>query len=159
MPGADLSALFSSFMPLVKEYMGAAYGACNMCSEPAIPIPCSKCGQRTCLSHAFISGDVVTRRAMPKVLCSRCYDAIEVVGADGREWKPPGVADVKKERVEWACKVLGVDEKASKAAIKKRYRELAAKYHPDKNPGDGAAEAAFKQVQQAMEALKDAGRA
>ena len=154
----DLSSLLGTFLPLVKEYMGASFGACNMCSEPATPIPCSKCGERTCLTHAYISGEIVTRRALPKILCSRCYDAIEVEG--GRQYREaPKVVDVKKERFAWACSVFGVKQNASKAAIKKRYKELCVKYHPDKNPGDGAAAAAFKQVQQAMEALKDAGKA
>ena len=50
-------------------------------------------------------------------------------------------------------KVLGVGSDASQDAIKKAYRKLAKKYHPDKNRGDDAAEARFKEVQQAYDVL------
>jgi curved DNA-binding protein len=51
--------------------------------------------------------------------------------------------------------VLGVDKKASQDDIKKAYRKLAVKYHPDKNAGDKAAEAKFKEVAEAYEVLGD----
>jgi len=51
--------------------------------------------------------------------------------------------------------VLGVDRKASPADIKKAYRKLARKYHPDLNPGDKAAESRFKEIQEAYNVLSD----
>lgn len=51
--------------------------------------------------------------------------------------------------------VLGVPRNADKAAIRKAYRELAIKYHPDKNPDDKAAEEKFKEAAEAYEVLGD----
>ena len=51
--------------------------------------------------------------------------------------------------------VLGVARTATDDEIKKSYRKLAVKFHPDKNPGDKAAEEQFKELGQAYEALSD----
>jgi molecular chaperone DnaJ len=52
-------------------------------------------------------------------------------------------------------KALGVDKKATADEIKKAYRKLARRYHPDRNPGDKAAEERFKEVSQAHDVLGD----
>ena len=52
--------------------------------------------------------------------------------------------------------VLGVDKSASAEEIKKAYRKLAVKYHPDKNPGDKEAEEKFKEAAEAYSILSDA---
>ncbi len=51
--------------------------------------------------------------------------------------------------------VLGVERDASEEDIKKAYRKLAVKYHPDKNPGDKTAEEKFKELGEAYEALSN----
>jgi molecular chaperone DnaJ len=51
--------------------------------------------------------------------------------------------------------VLGVERGASEEDVKKAYRKLAVKYHPDKNPSDKAAEEKFKELGEAYEALSD----
>lgn len=52
-------------------------------------------------------------------------------------------------------KTLGVDKKASAEEIKKAHRKLVRQYHPDRNPGDAAAEEKFKQIQAAYDVLGD----
>ena len=49
--------------------------------------------------------------------------------------------------------VLGVSKSANVKEIKKAYRKLAIKYHPDKNPGDKAAEEKFKEAAEAYDVL------
>jgi len=51
--------------------------------------------------------------------------------------------------------ILGVDKKATQDEIKKAYRKLAKKYHPDANPGNKASEEKFKEVNEAYEVLGD----
>lgn len=55
-------------------------------------------------------------------------------------------------------KVLGVSKTATQDEIKKAFRKLAMKYHPDKNAGDKTAEAKFKEVNEAHEVIGDPGK-
>ena len=50
---------------------------------------------------------------------------------------------------------LGVSRDADDKALKSAFRKMAMKYHPDRNPDDATAEAKFKEVGEAYEALKD----
>jgi len=53
-------------------------------------------------------------------------------------------------------RTLGVKANATEAELKKAFRELAKQYHPDRNPGDAAAEARFREIAEAWEVLGDA---
>jgi molecular chaperone DnaJ len=53
---------------------------------------------------------------------------------------------------------LGIEKSASEDDIKKAYRRMAMKYHPDKNPGDKTAEEKFREATEAYEILKDPQR-
>lgn len=61
------------------------------------------------------------------------------------------MAETKRDYYE----VLGVDKNADEAALKKAYRALAKKYHPDMNPGDKEAEKKFKEASEAYAVLSD----
>ncbi len=61
------------------------------------------------------------------------------------------MAETKRDYYE----VLGVDKNADEAALKKAYRQLAKKYHPDMNPGDTEAEKKFKEASEAYAVLSD----
>jgi curved DNA-binding protein len=52
-------------------------------------------------------------------------------------------------------RALGIDNEATQEEIKKAYRNLAVKYHPDKNPGNNQAEERFKEISEAYEVLGD----
>ena len=54
--------------------------------------------------------------------------------------------------------VLGIQKGASDSEIKKAYRQVAKKYHPDMNPGDKEAEAKFKEATEAYEVLSDSDK-
>ena len=54
--------------------------------------------------------------------------------------------------------VLNIERTASGDEVKRSYRRLAMKYHPDRNPGDTEAEAAFKEAAEAYEVLSDSER-
>lgn len=54
--------------------------------------------------------------------------------------------------------ILGVPESATTEEIKRAYRELAKKHHPDKNPGDSSANDRFREIRQAFEVLVDPAR-
>ena len=51
--------------------------------------------------------------------------------------------------------VLGLKKGASDSEIKKAFRKMAMKYHPDKNPGDKSAEEKFKEINEAYAVLSD----
>jgi len=52
-------------------------------------------------------------------------------------------------------KILNVNKNASESEIKKAYRKLAMKYHPDRNKGDKSAEEMFKKISEAYAVLSD----
>ena len=54
--------------------------------------------------------------------------------------------------------ILGVGKSAAADEIKKAYRKVAMQYHPDRNPGDKAAEEKFKEAAEAYEVLSDADK-
>ena len=80
---------------------------------------------------------------------------------DGRSGKESLLLKLRKEEFLMAAKqdyykVLGIDKNADDKTIKKAYRKLAKKYHPDMNPGNAAAEQKFKEVTEAYNVLSDA---
>ncbi|KGQ10448.1 DnaJ subfamily C member 7 [Beauveria bassiana D1-5] len=63
--------------------------------------------------------------------------------------------ELKKSQRKDYYKIMGLEKDASPDEIKKAYRKMAVKLHPDKNPGDEEAEAKFKDMQEAYETLSD----
>ena len=74
-----------------------------------------------------------------------------MVPLTNRKGKNKEMAETKRDYYE----VLGVPKNADEAALKKAYRVLAKKYHPDANPGDKEAEAKFKEASEAYSVLSD----
>ena len=74
-----------------------------------------------------------------------------MVPITNRKGKNKEMAETKRDYYE----VLGVPKDADEAALKKAYRVLAKKYHPDANPGDKEAEAKFKEASEAYSVLSD----
>ena len=74
-----------------------------------------------------------------------------MVPLTNRKGKNKEMAETKRDYYE----VLGVPKDADEAALKKAYRVLAKKYHPDANPGDKEAEAKFKEASEAYRVLSD----
>lgn len=63
--------------------------------------------------------------------------------------------ELKKSQRKDYYKIMGIEKDAGPDEIKRAYRKMAVKLHPDKNPGDSEAEAKFKDMQEAYETLSD----
>ena len=103
-------------------------------------------------------------RPLPGVQSSwRCRPEPDELTGERRESHPAALSMQDKQRKtegggavasqDWFdkdfYKVLGVSKDVTPAELKKVYRKLARKYHPDSNPGDAAAEAKFKEISEA----------
>jgi molecular chaperone DnaJ len=78
--------------------------------------------------------------------------AVRTSGAGEKNTKETGLKIMSEKDY---YKLLGVDKKASADDIKKAYRKLAMKYHPDQNKGNAEAEEKFKEISHAYDVLKD----
>jgi molecular chaperone DnaJ len=72
----------------------------------------------------------------------------------GARGNAPGGGESRVQKRDY-YEVLGVGKSASPDEVKKAFRQLAFKYHPDKNPGNAEAEASFKEVSEAYDVLSD----
>src|SRR5213075_2331462 len=81
---------------------------------------------------------------------SQCHG----LGVRERDEVRMSVAATKRDYYE----ILGVTRTATVEEIKRSYRRLAMKYHPDRNPGDAEAEVRFKECAEAYEVLSDDGK-
>jgi DnaJ-domain-containing protein 1 len=82
------------------------------------------------------------------------FTGFDPFGFDGFGFGPPPGRSAPRSGKDFYG-VLGVKPDASPDDIKKEYRKLAMKYHPDRNPGDKQAELKFKEVNEAHDVLKD----
>ena len=111
-----------------------------------------------CISHQP-SADVDEGKVIQTIragyrLNNRLVRAANVIVSSGPEqssWFFSQILMSEKDLYE----ILGVEKDISADELKKAYRKLAVKYHPDKNPGDAEAEAKFKEISSAYDVLKD----
>src|SRR5262249_19030385 len=89
-------------------------------------------------------------------LAARLVDDAEAGKGSPRPPDPPGPGIRRRTRLIDHYEVLGLRRDATQVAIKRAYRRLAKKHHPDRNPGDPEAGERFKVISAAYEVLGDA---
>src|SRR5580700_2500353 len=77
------------------------------------------------------------------------------MGGDVQEWQPEDPIEMATTAKKDYYEVLGIKKSASADDIRKAFRKLARKYHPDVNPGDKSAEEKFKTISEANDVLSD----
>jgi len=90
-----------------------------------------------------------------KDACTVKYNGFDIFGRRPFGYKSGNITAGDGMKYKDYYEILGVDKKASADEIKKAYRKLAKKYHPDAHPGDKAAEEKFKEINEAYEVLGD----